>query len=97
MSHPPWFDGGMKSSVNPDHHLWNNHGTWWCHFTVHKSDYTKHRVRVSLHTKDLDTARQRRDVLLHAVPGIALAIPKAPAAKAPPAPRTLLREAAFAL
>jgi hypothetical protein len=16
---------------NPDHHLWNNHGTWWCH------------------------------------------------------------------
>ena len=21
---------------NPDHHLWNNHGTWWIHYTVHQ-------------------------------------------------------------
>ena len=24
---------------NPDHHLWNNRGTWWCHFTLHRPDY----------------------------------------------------------
>ena len=38
-------------SENPDHHLWNNHGTWWIHYTVHQSDYTKRRVRVSLETR----------------------------------------------
>ena len=20
---------------NPNHHLWNNHGTWFLHYTVH--------------------------------------------------------------
>jgi flagellar hook-associated protein FlgK len=41
------------AASNPDHHIWNNHGTWWCHFTVHHSDYTAERVRVSLRTRDL--------------------------------------------
>ena len=49
---------------NPDHHLWNNNGTWWCHFTVHHPDYTKTRVRRSLNTIDVLTARSRRDQLL---------------------------------
>ncbi len=49
---------------NPDHHLWNNRGTWWCHFTLHRSDYTAERVRVSLKTRDVAEARRRRDVLL---------------------------------
>jgi hypothetical protein len=48
---------------NPDHHLWNNNGTWWCHFTVHLPDYTKTRVRRSLQTIDVLTARSRRDQL----------------------------------
>ncbi len=52
---------------NPDHHLWNNRGTWWCHFTLHRSDYTAERVRVSLKTRNLDEARNRRDELLTAV------------------------------
>jgi len=33
---------------NPDHHLWNNNGTFWCHYTLHFPDYTKRRVRQSL-------------------------------------------------
>ncbi len=52
---------------NPNHHLWNNRGTWWCHFTVHRPDYTAERVRVSLKTRDLETARTRRDELLAAL------------------------------
>jgi hypothetical protein len=46
---------------NPDHHLWNNHGTWFLHYTVHPTPFTKDRVRRSLGTKDLATARERRD------------------------------------
>jgi len=51
-------------AANPDHHLWNNRGTWWCHFTLHRSDYTAERVRVSLRTRDAAEARLRRDELL---------------------------------
>lgn len=51
---------------NPDHHLWNNNGTWWCHFTRHQPDYTKERVRLSLHTHDRTVARLLRDSLLSA-------------------------------
>ena len=51
-------------AANPDHHLWNNRGTWWCHFTVHGTDYTAERIRVSLKTRDLEQARHRRDILL---------------------------------
>ena len=54
---------------NPDHHLWNNNGTWWCHFTLHLPDYTKRRVRRSLWTHDRGTARRRRDRLLARVGG----------------------------
>lgn len=65
-------DRGPKLSLrvnpaNPDHHLWNNNGTWWCHYTEHLPDYTKRRVRVSLRTGDLAAARRRRDKLLFAL------------------------------
>lgn len=49
---------------NPDHHLWNNHGTWWCHYTLHVPDFTKRRVRASLGTRHIDQARLRRDQVL---------------------------------
>ncbi len=60
---------GSKLSVrvdrrNPDHHLWDNHGTWWCHYTVHEPDFTKARRRLSLGTPDLVLARARRDQIL---------------------------------
>ena len=53
---------------NPDHHLWNNPGTWWCHYTVHLPDYTKRRVRLSLGTPSVEQARMLRDRLLQAKP-----------------------------
>jgi hypothetical protein len=46
---------------NPDHHLWNNNGTWWIHYTLHLPDYTKQRVRRSLGTRRGSVARRRRD------------------------------------
>ena len=52
---------------NPNHHLWNNHGTWWLHYTMHLSDYTKRRVRKSLGTRNVEEARQRRDGILGTV------------------------------
>lgn len=57
------------STENPDHHLWNNRGTWWCHFTLHRDDYTAERVRASLKTRDVEEARRRRDQLLESVEG----------------------------
>ncbi len=49
------------SADNPNHHLWNNHGTWFLHYTVHPTPFTKERVRRSLGTASLDAARERRD------------------------------------
>ena len=46
---------------NPNHHLWNNHGTWFLHYTVHPTPFTKERIRRSLGTKELAIARSRRD------------------------------------
>ena len=46
---------------NENHHLWNNHGTWFLHYTVHPTPFTKERVRRSLGTPRLDVARERRD------------------------------------
>ena len=48
---------------NVNHHLWNNHGVFWCHLTVHLSDFTKRRLRLSLGTGDVHFARQLRDSL----------------------------------
>ena len=48
---------------NPNHHLWNNHGTWFLHYTVHPTPFTKERIRRSLGTKDVNVARERRDAI----------------------------------
>lgn len=50
--------------ANPNHHLWNNNGTWFIHFVVHPTPVTKERVRRSLQTKCIHEARARRDALL---------------------------------
>lgn len=55
----------VRITDNPFHHLWNNNGTWWCHYTEHLPDYTKRRVRRNLHTKDSGIARVLRDTILH--------------------------------
>jgi hypothetical protein len=48
---------------NQTHHLWNNNGVWWVHFTLH-FDHRKRRVRRSLKTRSLAEAIERRDSLL---------------------------------
>ena len=52
------------NQANPDHHLWNNNGSWWIHYTVYPSPITAIRKRVSLRTKDKLEARRLRDELL---------------------------------
>ena len=47
--------------ANLNHHLWNNNGTWYLHYTMHPTPLTKSRVRVSLGTKSIETAREKRD------------------------------------
>jgi hypothetical protein len=49
------------SEANPNHHLWNNNGTWFLHYTVYPTPFTKERIRRSLGTKCLTIARERRD------------------------------------
>lgn len=49
---------------NPNHHLWNNHGTWWIHFTIELDGVRTKRVRRTLGTTDLLRARSLRDEIL---------------------------------
>jgi hypothetical protein len=48
---------------NENHHLWNNNGTWWIHYTIYPTPVTAERIRHSLRTSDISTARERRDAL----------------------------------
>lgn len=59
-----------QKTSGPNHHLWKNHGRWWFHGTIHLSDGTAERVRRSLRTRDLATARQRRDSILDGRPTV---------------------------
>lgn len=54
-----------RPSASANHHLWNNHGTWWIHYTLHH-DWTKERVRESLATRCVEEARRKRDALFQA-------------------------------
>jgi hypothetical protein len=49
-----------------NHHLWLNGRLWWIAFTIHRPDWTKHRIRLSLKTDELGVARRRRDRILAA-------------------------------
>ena len=49
---------------NLNHHLWNNNGTWWIHYTIYPTPVTVERIRHSLKTKILAEARSLRDEIL---------------------------------
>ena len=66
---------------NPNHHLWNNHGTWFLHYTVHPTPFTKERIRRSLGTKDVRVARERRDTFFANLAESAKTIAVTPAQK----------------
>ncbi|MBW2271602.1 MAG: hypothetical protein JRH16_23890 [Deltaproteobacteria bacterium] len=55
------------ANADPDHHLWRNGRLWWVAFTVIHDGWRQERVRVSLQTDNVDTARRRRDDLLRLV------------------------------
>jgi hypothetical protein len=44
------------------HHLWNNNGTFWVHYTLHFG-FRKRRIRRSLRTRSVEEAIRRRDEL----------------------------------
>ena len=52
---------------NPNHHIWNNNGIWFCNLMVKSAGGESKRIRESLHTKNVDEARIHRDamILLH--------------------------------
>lgn len=52
---------------NLNHHLWNNNGTWWVHYTIYPTPVTVERIRRSLKTKMLEEARNRRDKILNSL------------------------------
>ena len=53
--------------ANLNHHLWNNNGTWWVHYTIYPTPVTVERIRRSLKTKILEEARNRRDKILNSL------------------------------
>ena len=55
------------NNKNPDHHLWNNHGTRWEHSTLPLHEYTMRRVLLSWGTQNVEEARLRRDEILATV------------------------------
>jgi len=63
---PVGFPSLRVDHANECHHLWNNNGTWWVHYTVH-FDHRKRRVRRSLGTRSLADAIARRDAILHRI------------------------------
>ena len=65
---PVGFPSLRVDHANELHHLWNNNGTWWVHYTVH-FDHRKRRVRRSLGTRSLADAKARRDALLLKIAG----------------------------
>jgi hypothetical protein len=50
-----------QKPAGADHHLWNNHGSWWFHGTEHLPDGTARRIRVNLRTRDVCKAREIRE------------------------------------
>jgi hypothetical protein len=56
-----------RTDTNPNHHLMNNHGTWWIRFTLRSTEGTSKRPAYSLKTPDLETARRKRDRILAAL------------------------------
>jgi hypothetical protein len=59
-----WSLSVRVRSNNPEHHLFNNHGTWWCHFWAIADGIRQKRFRVNLHTRVLSEARSKRNSLL---------------------------------
>lgn len=70
MSPPTPIIGRLALRVprgKPAHHLWNNNGTWWVHYSIRHPEGATRRYRESLKTSDFETACRKRDKLLRAL------------------------------
>ncbi len=83
MSHIISLPPLRHAAGNPNHHLWNNNGTWFLHYTVYPTPFTKERIRRSLGTKSLEIARKRRDAFFQHVLGDNTALNEAQTALPP--------------
>ncbi len=55
----------MRSvAKNPNHHIWNNNGAWYCNFKIKTANGEAKRVRNPLHTRNVEEARRRRDAMI---------------------------------
>jgi hypothetical protein len=57
------------TAANPNHHLWQHGKNWWVYCAINPTPRTKDKLRRSLCTESVETARFRRDELfrqLHA-------------------------------
>lgn len=59
---PRGFLSARVDDGNSLHHLWNNNGSWWVHYTLHFANRAR-RIRRSLKTSDAQVAIERRDAL----------------------------------
>jgi len=55
------FGSSRRWTGNPNHHLWLNNGTWFLSYTIYPTPFTKERIRSSLRTDCVATARKMRD------------------------------------
>ncbi|MDB6169440.1 MAG: integrase [Verrucomicrobia bacterium] len=51
------------TATNPNHHLWQHGKNWWVYCAINPTPRTKDKLRRSLSTECLKTARFRRDEL----------------------------------
>jgi hypothetical protein len=51
----------MRWKDNPDHHIWNNNGTYWIKWVPYDPVIKQPPIVASLNTKDIKEARRRRD------------------------------------
>ena len=59
------IDPGLDpATVDPDHHLWRNGRYFWVALTTLHEGWRQERVRCSLQTECVATARRRRDRLI---------------------------------
>jgi hypothetical protein len=75
-----------STETNPNHHLWQHGKNWWVYCAVNPTPRTKDKLRRSLSTECLMTARFRRDELFRRLQaeGMLGRIRALPAGRVPP-------------
>lgn len=63
-----WRTSRPIEEIDGEQLLWNNRGVWWLAVTLICDETNqKHRLRVSLRTRNLETAKRRRKKALEKI------------------------------